>query len=803
MFSPELLLRISKEVSAQVARVEATLKLLDEGATVPFIARYRKEATGNLDDVKIRDIDERGQYYAELEARRATILNSIEKQEKLTDHLRSKILACFSKSELEDLYLPYKPKRKTKAAIAIERGLEPLANYLWEQTGEQPAGEFAERFINLEREILTIESAIEGALHIIAERVAETPEFRKQLRDAMMTEGVVRAKVVTGKETEKTKYEMYYDFQETVAKIPSHRMLAIRRGTREGILNFSIDIDNTKFIVTLLSRIIRDPQSRFAPFLDTAVRDAYDRLLLPSIQNEVRSILKERAESEAIQVFEENLRTLLLAPPAGHLPVVGIDPGQRTGCKVAVVDETGKFLENQTIYPTEPKKDLEGSEKTVLDLIQRHNVRGVAIGNGTASRETDTFVRSVVEKNQLDVFVIVVSEAGASIYSASKRAREEFPKLDVTVRGAISIARRLQDPLAELVKTDPKSIGVGQYQHDVDQKKLKKSLAAVVESCVNRVGVDLNSASIDLLKYVSGIGDKLAQNIVAYRDDHGLFRSRTQLREIEGFGEKTFEQAAGFLRIKDAENLLDRTAVHPESYPLVERMAASLGISINELIENPAKINAIDFKTFEAEGGRYTVNDIREELLKPGRDPREKFVVPKFREDVKEIGDLKDGMELEGTVTNVTNFGAFVDLGVHQDGLVHISELSHKYVQDARQAVKVGEIVKVKVIGVDAAMKRISLSMKAIMPKPPRRIRPKRKPQIVPVAPVAAMAAEATGSAKAFGAPRPKKPPERRPQAQQKQQTRPPRPPVEAVPPPKQTMEEKIRLLQEKFGRAR
>ncbi|PYS14340.1 MAG: RNA-binding transcriptional accessory protein [Acidobacteria bacterium] len=803
MFSPELLLRISKEVSAQVARVEATLKLLDEGATVPFIARYRKEATGNLDDVKIRDIDERGQYYAELEARRATILNSIEKQEKLTDDLRSKILACFSKSELEDLYLPYKPKRKTKAAIAIERGLEPLANYLWEQTGEQPAGEFAERFINLEREILTIESAIEGALHIIAERVAETPEFRKQLRDAMMTEGVVRAKVVTGKETEKSKYEMYYDFQETVAKIPSHRMLAIRRGTREGILNFSIDIDNTKFIVTLLSRIIRDPQSRFAPFLDTAVRDAYDRLLLPSIQNEVRSILKERAESEAIQVFEENLRTLLLAPPAGHLPVVGIDPGQRTGCKVAVVDETGKFLENQTIYPTEPKKDLEGSEKTVLDLIQRHNVRGVAIGNGTASRETDTFVRSVVEKNKLDVFVIVVSEAGASIYSASKRAREEFPKLDVTVRGAISIARRLQDPLAELVKTDPKSIGVGQYQHDVDQKKLKKSLAAVVESCVNRVGVDLNSASIDLLKYVSGIGDKLAQNIVAYRDDHGLFRSRTQLREIEGFGEKTFEQAAGFLRIKDAENLLDRTAVHPESYPLVERMAASLGISINELIENPAKINAIDFKTFEAEGGRYTVNDIREELLKPGRDPREKFVVPKFREDVKEIGDLKDGMELEGTVTNVTNFGAFVDLGVHQDGLVHISELSHKYVQDARQAVKVGEIVKVKVLGVDAAMKRISLSMKAIMPKPPRRIRPKRKPQIVPVAPVAAMAAEATGSAKAFGAPRPKKPPERRPQAQQKQQTRPPRPPVEAVPPPKQTMEEKIRLLQEKFGRAR
>ncbi len=802
MFSSELLLRISKEVGAPVARVETTIKLLEEGATVPFIARYRKEATGNLEDVKVRDIDEQRQYYAELEARRATILNSIEKQEKLTEDLRSKILACFSKSELEDLYLPYKPKRKTKAAIAVERGLEPLANYLWEQTGDQPAGEFAERFINLEKEILTIESAIEGALHIIAERVAETPEFRKQLRDTMMSEGVVRAKVVSGKETEKTKYEMYYDFQETVAKIPSHRMLAIRRGTREGILNFSIDVDNTKFIVTLLSRIIRDPQSRFAPFLDTAVRDAYDRLLLPSIQNEVRSILKENAESEAIKVFEDNLRTLLLAPPAGHLPVTGIDPGQRTGCKVAVVDETGKFLENQTIYPTEPKQDLEGSEKTLLDLTQKYNVRGIAIGNGTASRETDAFVRSLVEKNKLDAFVVVVSEAGASIYSASKRAREEFPKLDVTVRGAISIARRLQDPLAELVKTDPKSIGVGQYQHDVDQKKLKRSLASAVESCVNRVGVDLNSASVDLLKYVSGIGDKLAQNVVAYRDQHGLFCSRTQIQEIEGFGDKTFEQAAGFLRIKDAENPLDRTAVHPESYPLVERMAASLGVSVNELVENPTKIKAIDFKAFETESGRYTVSDIREELLRPGRDPREKFVVPKFREDVKEIGDLKDGMELEGTVTNVTNFGAFVDLGVHQDGLVHISELSHKYVQDARQAVKVGEIVKVKVIGVDPAMKRISLSMKALIPKPPKRVRGKRRPTIAPE-PTEAMAARATGSAKPSGAPRPKKVrPER--QVLQKQQTRPPRPPVEAVPPaPKQTMEEKIRLLQEKFGRAR
>ena len=808
MFSPEVLLRISKEVGAPVARVETAITLFEDGATVPFIARYRKEATGNLDEVRIRDIDERRQYYADLESRRNTVLNSIEKQGKLSDELKSKILSCYSKSELEDLYLPYKPKRKTKAAVAVERGLQPLADYLWEQTGDQPAGEFAERFVNLQKEVLTIESAIEGALHIIAERIAETPEIRKQLRDSLMTEGVVRARVVEGKENEKTKYEMYYKFEETVPKIPSHRMLAIRRGTREGILSFSIDVDNDKFIAGLLPQIIREPQSRFAPFLESAARDAYERLLLPSIQNEVRGILRERAESEAIEVFEENLRTLLLAPPAGHMPVMGIDPGQRTGCKVAVVDETAKFLENQTIYPTEPKQDLEGSEKTLIDLVQKHNVRGIAIGNGTASRETDTFVRSIVDKNKFDAFVVVVNEAGASVYSASKRARDEFPKLDVTVRGAISIARRLQDPLAELVKTEPKSIGVGQYQHDVDQKKLKHSLAAVVESCVNRVGVDLNSASVDLLKYVSGIGEKLAQSVVAYRDQHGLYRSRTQLREIEGLGDKTLEQAAGFLRIKEGENPLDRTAVHPESYPIVERMAASLGIPVSELIENPAKINSIDFKGFETEAGRYTINDIREELLRPGRDPRDKFVVPKFREDVKEISDLKDGMELEGAVTNVTNFGAFVDLGVHQDGLVHISELSHKYLQDARQAVKVGDIVKVKVIGVDAAMKRISLSMKAVMPKPERRPRAGKKPRAAAPPPQAAAAAQAEGTQKLQAVPRPKKPrPERQlPQPQQKQAPRPPRPPVETAPPPpkpKQTMEEKIRLLQEKFGRAR
>src|SRR5262245_30866812 len=806
MFSPEILLRISKQAGAPVSRVETTLQLLDEGATVPFIARYRKEATGNLDEVKVRDIDESRQYYKDLENRRATILASIEKQGKLTDELKAKLLASYNRSELEDLYLPFKPKKKTKASVALERGLEPLANYIWEQAGTDPIDAFAQQFVNAEKEVPTPDAAIEGALHIVAERIAENPDFRKQLRERLLTEGVVRAKVAQGKESEKTKYEMYYNFEETVPKIPSHRMLAIRRGTRENILHYSIDIDSEKSIANLLPQVIREGQSQFAPFLERAVRDSYERLLLPSIQNEVRSALRERAEAEAIRVFEENLRTLLLAPPAGQISVIGADPGQRTGCKIAVVDTTGKFLENQTIYPTEPKKDLEGAEKIILDLVQKHGVRGIAIGNGTASRETEAFVRAVVEKHQLDLFVVVVNESGASIYSASKRAREEFPSLDVTVRGAISIARRLQDPLAELVKLEPKSIGVGQYQHDVDQRKLKHSLAGAVESCVNRVGVDLNTASVDLLKYVSGIGDKLADGIVGFRDQHGAFRSRAQLREIDGFGDKTFEQAAGFLRIKDGENPLDRTAVHPESYPVVERLASGPGISVPELIENPDRVNSIDFHAFEAEVGKYTIADIREELLRPGRDPRDKFTVPKFREDVKEIADLKEGMELEGTVTNVTNFGAFVDLGVHQDGLVHISELSHKYVQDARQAVKVGDIVKVKVIGVDGARKRISLSMKAVVAKP--QLRPHRK-KAKPATPPVQLAAKAEALPKPVPVPVPqaKQPKPPRPPQRDRRPEPPPKPPkpaVEAVPPPpKQTMEEKIRLLQEKFGRAR
>ncbi len=839
MLSNEVLIRISKEAGAPVSRVEAAIKLLEEGGTVPFIARYRKEATGNLDEVQIRDIDEMRGYYGELEVRRARVLASIQKQGKLTDDLKQKISACYSKSELEDLYLPYKTKKKTRASLALERGLDPLAQYIMEQAGEEPAEAFAQQFVSMEKEVPTAEEALEGALHILAERIAENPAYRKQLRERMLAEGLVRAKVVPGKESEKTKYEMYYSFEETVPKIPSHRMLAIRRGKRENILTYAIEVDAEKTIAPILSEAIRDPQSQFAPLLERSVRDAYARLLEPSIQNEVRSMLRERSESEAIRVFDDNLRTLLLAPPAGQLGVIGIDPGQRTGCKVAVVDQTGKFLENQTIYPTEPKKDLEGAEKILTESIQKFNVRGIAIGNGTGSRETEAFVRSLTGKLQLDIFVVVVNESGASVYSASKRAREEFPDLDLTVRGAISIARRLQDPLAELVKIDPKSIGVGQYQHDVDQKNLKQSLESAVESCVNRVGVDLNSASVDLLRYVSGIGEKLAQGIVAYRDQHGLFRSRRQLREIEGFGEKTFEQAAGFLRIKDGDSALDRTAVHPESYPVVERIAGSIGVPVNELIENPEKVNTIDFQAFENDVGKYTLADIRDELLKPGRDPRDKFVVAHFREDVKEIADLKEGMELEGVVTNVTNFGAFVDLGVHQDGLVHISELSHKYIQDARQAAKVGDIVKVKVIGVDTTMKRISLSMKAVMPKPqppPRRRKP-AEPARSPQPREAVTVASGPGIPPQPGRQgrpdrqdrqvrqgrqgrpegRTERPPQQRrerpPQQLQSasrdrdaQAQRTPRPAVETTTPPpaaKLSMEEKIRLLQEKFGRTR
>lgn len=714
---PELYARIVADLNLRLEQVQRTAALLLDEATVPFIARYRKEATGNLDEVQIRSIAERLKYYQELEQRRATILATIEEQGKLTEAFRQQILQCFDKVELEDLYLPYRPKRQTKASLAIERGLEPLALLLWEQqASEADMHQLAASLVDPEKGVPDAAEALAGASHIIAEWIAERAEWRKMLRTMMLTEGMVRSTVVRGKEEEKTKFQDYYDFQEAAASIPSHRILAILRGVREKCLSLTIDIDEEKALALLRHHIVPQADTPSAPALLACVEDAYRRLILPSLQNEVRGTLKERADAEAISVFQENLRSLLMAPPLGTVGVVGIDPGLRTGCKVTMVDETGKYLEHATIYPLVPRKDVEGAGQTLRDLMSRYTVKAIAVGNGTGSREASTFVRQCLKKYDIhDVACVVVNEAGASVYSASKVAREEFPDLDVTVRGAISIARRLQDPLAELVKIDPKSIGVGQYQHDVDQKPLRHSLGETVESCVNRVGVDVNTASADLLQCVAGLNMRQARNFVAYRNSHGRFTDRQQFLQVSGVGEKAFQQATGFLRIKDGENVLDSTAVHPETYEVVERMAQSLDTPVATLVANAELITSLDLQQFADEQvGLYTLQDIREELLKPGRDPRDQFVMPHFRDDVMALADLQEGMVLEGVVSNVTNFGAFVDIGVHQDGLVHISELSQRYVRDPREVVQVGQVVRVKVLGIDQALQRISLSMKTL-----------------------------------------------------------------------------------------
>ena len=716
--SPEVLIHVAQALEVPMKGLVATIGLIDEGGTVPFIARYRKEATGNLDEVQIRAIEEKLAYFRELADRKATILASIQEQGKLTDDLKGRIVATFEKSELEDLYLAYKPKRRTKAAIAREKGLEPLAMYLWNQ---QPTGvtllDFAATFGN-------IDDALEGARHIVAELISEQAPLRKGLRQMMYNEGVVVSHKVEDATDELDKFKMYYDYREPVSKIPSHRMLAVRRGESEKILYFIIELDPARVLAYLKSQVLHRPGD-WTPQLELAIEDAYKRLLNSSIQAEIRTELKQRSDAEAIKVFRDNLENLLLSPPAGRLSVLAIDPGIRTGCKIAVVDETGKFLEHAVIYPHQPKNDVIGSNRTLKTLIAKHNVRAIAIGNGTASRETGALVRQFLLDEHLDqVFSVSVSESGASVYSASDLARQEFPDLDLTVRGAISIARRLQDPLAELVKVDPKSIGVGQYQHDVDQRQLQQSLETAIESCVNRVGVDLNTASWALLRYVAGITERTAIKIVEFRNEHGRFRSRVQLTAVPGVGPKTFEQAAGFLRIRDGDNALDITGVHPESYAVVEQIARSLQISTQELIRQPELLAKVNREGLSA--GVYTLNDIIEELRKPGRDPRDKFIAPSFKDDVREISDLKPGMVLEGQVTNVTKFGAFVDVGVHQDGLVHISEISNRYIKEPSEVVKAGQIVKVQVISADAKTKRISLSMKALQGPPPK---PAPKPQ--------------------------------------------------------------------------
>jgi uncharacterized protein len=713
--TPEVLLHVAQTLQSPMKGLVATIELLDEGGTVPFIARYRKEATGNLDEVQIRSIEERLAYFRELQDRRATILASIEEQGKLTPELKARIEAATEKSELEDLYLPYKPKRRTKATIAREKGLEPLAVYLWEQQpGNAPLTELAASFVNAELGVATVDEALEGARHIIAEKISEHADIRKLLRQALMAEGIVVSRKIQDAEDAEQKFQMYYDYREPAKSIPSHRMLAIRRGESEKILYFTIEIESARALALIKSHVHKQ-RGDWTPQLDLASDDAWKRLLQTSIQGEIRLELKQRADADAIQVFRDNLQNLLLAAPAGAAAVLGIDPGIRTGCKLAVVDETGKFLANDVIYPHAPKNDTEGASRTLKALITKHHVRAIAIGNGTASRETDAFVRDFLSREKPEgVFTVTVNESGASVYSASDLAREEFPDLDLTVRGAISIARRLQDPLAELVKIDPKSIGVGQYQHDVDQRQLEHSLGATIESCVNRVGVDLNTASWALLRYIAGVNERTAKKIVEFRNNKGRFRSRVQLTAVPGVGPKTFEQAAGFLRIRGGDNPLDMTAVHPESYFVVQQIAELLGVSIERLIQEPELLKKVDKGALNA--GAYTVTDILEELKKPGRDPRAQFVAPSFQEAIREISDLRPGMKLEGVVTNVTKFGAFVDIGVHQDGLVHISELSNRYIKEPGDVVKAGQIVKVQVLNADPKTRRIALSMKALLP---------------------------------------------------------------------------------------
>ena len=663
--------------------------------------------------MQIRAIEEQLAYFRELEDRRETILASIGEQGKLSDELKARIEATLDRNELEDLYLPYKPRRRTKATVAREKGLEPLAAYLWAQEqAELSLDAMAAGLVNAEAGVVHPEEALEGARHIAAEWISEKADLRKALRQVVFDEGIVISKKSLGAVDEQEKFKMYYDYREPVKTIPSHRMLAIRRGESENVLHFLIEIEPERAPGIMRRHILRQPGD-WTLHLELAIDDAWKRLLNSSIQGEIRLDLKRRSDTEAIGVFRDNLYNLMLAPPAGPISVLGIDPGLRTGCKVAVVDETGKLLAHDVFYLHTSKRGTDEAVVKLEALLRKHNVRAIAIGNGTASRETDAFVRGFLrDKGIAEIFSVTVSEAGASVYSASEIARQEFPDLDLTVRGAISIARRLQDPLSELVKVDPKSIGVGQYQHDVDQRQLEESLKNVVESCVNRVGVDLNTSSWTLLRHVAGITERTALKIVSYRDENGSFRSRMQVLEVPGIGPKIFEQAAGFLRIRNGENPLDMTAVHPESYPVVEQIAASMNTSVDEIIRQPQMLENVDRSRLTA--GSYTLDDILAELRKPGRDPRDKFVAPQFHEEVRTLEDVQAGMVLEGVVTNVTKFGAFVDIGVHQDGLVHISELSNRFIKDPSEAVKTGQIVKVKVLTVDSKSKRIGLSIKAL-----------------------------------------------------------------------------------------
>lgn len=702
--------RISDLLNINIKYVDNTLELLDSGCTIPFISRYRKERTGGLDEVQITQIYELNERMKETAKRKETIIKTISEQGKLTPELEKRINECWEPEVLEDIYMPYKPKRRTRAQVARENGLEPLATIIMLQRDNAPETT-ARKFIN--ENVKSEEDAIKGALDIIAENVSEDERSRSQLRNAFRRGAIITSKVIKSKADtdEAAKYSDYFDFSEPLKRCSSHRLLAMRRGEKDGILRVSISADDEECVEKLKRLFVRG-YGRCSTLVGEAVADSFKRLLKPSIETEFATMSKENADSDAIAVFAENLRQLLLAAPLGQKRVMGIDPGFRTGCKVVCLDEQGNLLHHEAIFPHPPRNEQIEASTQIKEMVKKYGVEAIAIGNGTASRETDRFVKTLGLADSIQVFT--VSEDGASVYSASKTAREEFPDKDVTVRGAISIGRRLMDPLAELVKIDPKSIGVGQYQHDVDQAKLKKSLDLTVESCVNSVGVNLNTASKHLLTYVSGLGPTLAQNIIDYRTANGAFRSRSQLLKVPRLGPSAFEQSAGFLRIPDAKNPLDNTAVHPESYKIVEKMAKDCGCSVAELIKDKDKRKSIRLDRYVSEKvGMPTLTDIMAELEKPGRDPREQLEEFEFDPNVSTPDDLVEGMVLPGIVTNITNFGAFVDIGVHQDGLVHISQLADRYVSDPTQVVKLHQHVMVKVIEVDCRRNRISLSMKA------------------------------------------------------------------------------------------
>ena len=718
---------IAEELNIKEKQVESAIKLIDEGNTIPFIARYRKEVTGGLSDEILRDLGERLNYLRNLEQRKQEVINSIDEQGKLTDEILKAVAIAKTLAEVEDIYRPYKQKKKTRATVAKAKGLEPLAEIIIKQEEKTPIVEIAKKYINIEslseedkknkdKIVATAEEAIQGALDIIAEDISDNAKYRKEIKRLLFREGIISTKAT---KEEKSNYEMYYDYQEAIKHIPSHRILAINRGEKEEFLKVKIEKPEEK-ILAYIERDILKGQTQFTDMLKETILDSFKRLIEPSVDREIRSELTEKAEEKAIKVFGQNSKQLLLGAPIKGKTVMGFDPAYRTGCKIAVIDETGKVLDYTTVYPTEPQNDVENAKKELLKLIEKDKIDMIAIGNGTASRESEMFVADMIKEAKRPVHYAIVSEAGASVYSASKLATEEYPDINVSIRGAISIARRLQDPLAELVKIDPKAIGVGQYQHDVNQKKLQESLTGVVEDSVNKVGVDVNTATPSLLSYVSGINNTIAKNIVKYRDENGKLKNRKELLKVPKLGKVAFEQCAGFLRIMDGENPLEITAVHPESYEATEKLLKSIGFDKKDLKDKEKleelrnKLKIIDEKQMakELEIGEMTLSDIISELSKPGRDPREDMPKPILRSDVLKFEDLKEGMVLTGTVRNVIDFGAFVDIGVKHDGLVHISEMSDKFIKNPTEIVSVGDVVKVKVIKMDKERQKVGLSMK-------------------------------------------------------------------------------------------